>query len=58
MGADCCASKTNNDSFVELRSIDDSPGILILEFGNKDVHWSSTYPDSETFSNIEYDPTV
>ena len=54
MGA-CCA--TDSDSAQELKTIEDK-GLLVLEFGNAQAHWSDVFPDAEALLAINDDPTV
>ena len=54
MGA-CCA--TDSDSNQELRTIEDK-GLLVIEFGDPQAHWSDIYPNTEEFDKIKDDYSI
>ena len=54
MGA-CCA--TDSDSAQELRTIEDK-GLLVIEFGDNQAHWSDLYPSADVYEAMKDDASI
>ena len=54
MGA-CCA--TDTDSNQELRTIEDK-GLLVIEFGDQQAHWSDIFPNADDFDAMKDDYSI